>query len=320
MRSEAEYEEGHIKGAVNVPILNNDERKIVGTLYKQAGQTAAVREGISLVGPRLGQIIANVEKVAGKDPVLVHCWRGGMRSNNFCWLVERVGVKTFALKGGYKSYRQKAQEAFGFPLKLIVISGSTGSGKTEVLRALKSIGEQVIDLEHLANHKGSAFGAIGQGSQPTTEQFHNDLFEAILGVDLTKRIWVEDESVTIGKVFLPDPFWKKLGEALTIRIDVDKSLRVQRLVRDYGKADKEMLLNAMEKIVKKLGGQHFKAAKEKLLSGDLAATAEILLTYYDKAYEHGIKKHKERIIGIVSGKDDDATRLAEELVKRADNF
>lgn len=313
VRSEGEYLDGHIKNAINIPILNNEERKIVGTLYKQEGQQAAIKEGVKLVGPRLHTIIEEAEKNSKDNTVLVHCWRGGMRSNNFCWLVERIGLKTYSLKGGYKAYRQKALEYFQKPLKLISLSGSTGSGKTEILHELERQGEQVIDLEGLANHKGSAFGGIGLGKQPTTEQFQNDLFEQILSFDLNKNIWIEDESIAVGNIFLPQHFWTSMRNAPVVKVDVDKSIRINRLVVDYGSANKEDLIKSMEKITKKLGGQHFKHAKERLLENDLATTADILLTYYDKAYTKALDARKEKISCSISFDWKDVSSFVKQL-------
>src|SRR6218665_2431495 len=136
VRSEGEYEVGHIPGALNIPLLNNAERVIVGTAYKQQGQKQAIKEGFRLVGPRLLDIINRAESIAAGKEVLVHCWRGGMRSNNFCQFVAMAGVRTQMLAGGYKAYRQRTQEAFALPFSFIVISGYTGSGKSEILREL----------------------------------------------------------------------------------------------------------------------------------------------------------------------------------------
>ena len=201
VRSEGEYQQGHIPAALNIPILNNTERIAVGTDYKQKGQQEAIRTGFRLVGPRLLDIVTETEK-AGKE-ILVHCWRGGMRSSNFCQFASMARVKTHQLAGGYKAYRTKALESYKLPMQLTVISGNTGSGKSEILRTLKKHGEQIIDLEHLASHKGSAFGGLMLPPQPTTEQFQNDLFEEIYKLDLSKRIWIEDESIAVGKILLP---------------------------------------------------------------------------------------------------------------------
>lgn len=295
VRSEGEYAEGHVAEAFNIPILSDAERKEVGTDYKQKGRHDAIMTGFRLVGPRLGEIVAETEKVSAGRDIIVHCWRGGMRSANYCKFVGMAGVRTLSLEGGYKTYRQKAIESFGVPLQLVVIGGCTGSGKTDVIRALKANGEQVLDLEGIASHRGSAFGALMLPPQPTTEQFQNNLFEAIHKLDPTRRVWVEDESIAIGRVFLPQPLWNQMISSPVIELDVPKEGRIKRLVNEYGAADKEEFLAAMVKITRKLGGQHFKAAKEKLLVDDMTATIDILLTYYDRAYRTGLTGKKHRI-------------------------
>jgi tRNA 2-selenouridine synthase len=294
VRSEGEFARGHVPGAINIPILNNEERQVVGTTYKTQGAAQAVKEAVRLVGPRLSSILEQAEHVA-QQQALVYCWRGGMRSNNFCWLLERIGIKATPLHGGYKAYRTNALQSFALPLTFRVLSGSTGSGKTEILQALKRQGEQVLCLETLANHKGSAFGGLGLGEQPTTEQFENNLFEEILRLDTSKKIWIEDESIAIGKIFIPEPLWKNLRRSALVKLEVPKEIRVQRLVQEYGRVATEQLAEAMQRIVTKLGGQHFNAGKEKLLAGDLAATADILLTYYDKAYANAIASRQNQV-------------------------
>ncbi|MBK5278008.1 MAG: tRNA 2-selenouridine(34) synthase MnmH, partial [Bacteroidia bacterium] len=199
-------------------------------------------------------------------------------------------------------------ESFRRPLQIVLLTGCTGSGKSEILRALKAQGEQVLDLEDLANHKGSAFGGLLMPQQPTTEQFQNQLFEEIEKLDLSKRIWVEDESIAIGKIFLPHEFWIQMTQSPLVKMDVSKEIRVQRLVEEYGPADKELFLTIMGKIVTKLGGQHYKAAKEKLLEGDMTSTIDILLTYYDKAYLNSIDKRKNKLLANIpwNGVDSDS--------------
>ncbi len=296
VRSEGEFEAGHIAGAVNIPLLNNQERVIVGTTYKQQGQLEAIKTGFQLVGPRLLEIIeASLQTALHRHELLVHCWRGGMRSANYCRFVEMVGIKTHTLTGGYKAYRNKALESFALPLQLIVVGGCTGSGKSELLQALADAGEQVLDLEKLAHHKGSVFGGLMMPPQPTTEQFQNNLFEEILKIDLSRPVWIEDESVAIGKIFLPEPLWRNMNTSPLIEIDVVRENRVQRLVKEYGHADKQQFLEAMKGIVKKLGGQHFNAAQEMLLAGDMPSTIDILLNYYDKAYRNGLQRKQHRV-------------------------
>lgn len=295
VRSEGEFAEGHIPGVSNIPILNNEERKAVGTDYKQKGQLEAIKTGFRLVGPRILDIVNEAERIAEKKELLVHCWRGGMRSGNFCHFVGMAKMRTHQLQGGYKAYRHEVLESFKLPLHLTVIGGSTGSGKSEILRALKEKGEQVIDLEKLASHKGSVFGGLMLPQQPTTEQFQNELFEEILKLDLARRIWIEDESIAVGKIFLPLDLWHTMSTAPLVEMVVTKEDRIKRLVDEYGSAPKDQFLACMEKIVKKLGGQHFNSAKQKLFEDDMHATIDILLTYYDKAYATGMSKKTDRI-------------------------
>lgn len=313
VRSEGEFQEGHIRHAINIPLLKNEERIAVGTDYKSKGQKEAIKTGFRFVGPRLLDIVNEAEQVAKGQELLVHCWRGGMRSNNFSQFAGMAGVKTHTLKGGYKEYRGLAVESFKKPFQIMLLTGCTGSGKSEVLRTLKEQGEQVLDLEDLANHKGSAFGGLLMPAQPTTEQFQNELFEEILSLDLSKRIWVEDESIAIGKIFLPTEFWKTMHESPLVQMDVSKEVRVQRLVNEYGTADRDEFLTIMQKITKKLGGQNFNAAKEKLMAGDMASTIDILLTYYDKAYLQSIERRKNKVRLILPWSGEGAMEFAREV-------
>lgn len=317
VRSEGEFETGHIKHAINIPLLNNSERIVVGTEYKQHGQEEAIKTGFRLVGPRLLEIIIEAEKVAVKKEMIVHCWRGGMRSSNFCKFVSMDGIKTHQLKDGYKAYRHAALEYFKKPFSFVVVGGCTGSGKSEIIRALARQGEQVIDLEKLANHKGSVFGGLMQPAQPTSEQFQNNLFEEISQMDVNNRIWIEDESIAIGKIFLPDDIWQTLSVSPVVEVELEKATRINRLVKEYGKADQQEFLIAMERITKKLGGQHFKAAKEKLLQGDMASVIEILLVYYDKAYQNGLEKKKLRIKSTVRWDGKNVNAFAENLMTKS---
>lgn len=313
VRSESEFLEGNIPGAINIPILNNEERVAVGTDYKQKGQATAIKTGFRLVGPRLNNIIETTERVANGNEILVHCWRGGMRSSNFCQFVEMARIKTHQLNGGYKSYRQRAADSFKLPFQFMIIGGCTGSGKSEIIRALEKNGEQVIDLEGLAHHKGSAFGGLLQPPQPTTEQFQNNLFENILKLDLSRRIWIEDESIAIGRIFLPNDLWKTMLQSPVVVLVVSKEVRIQRLVDEYGGADRADFLSCMQRITKKLGGQNFNAACEVLAQNNMHAVMDILLTYYDKAYGEGLERKQNRIIDRKNWDGKNANQIAGDL-------
>ena len=315
VRSEGEYAEGHIQGALNLPILNNSERKFVGTDYKQKGQKEAIMTGFRLIGPRLPEILEDAEKLATGKELLVHCWRGGMRSNYFCQFVSMARIKARSLEGGYKMYRQKALESFKQPLKLRVIGGRTGSGKSDILRALADKGEQIIDLENLASHKGSVFGGLMMPRQPTTEQFQNNLFEVLMKLDIERTIWIEDESLAIGRIFLPLDFWATMSVSPLVEIELNRGKRIERLVNEYGPADRTDFLVLMGKITKRLGGQNYNAAREKLLQGDMHSTIEILLKYYDKAYQFGLDNKKARIVDKFEWNGSDTTDVVNHLTR-----
>ena len=293
VRSPAEFEAGHIPGAINIPLFSNEERAEIGTLYKQQGQEAAILRGLEIVGPKMAGFARQAKTLPFQEQLLVHCWRGGMRSGSFGWLLNTAGLPAVTLSGGYKSYRHKLLEFFETPFHLYVLTGGTGSGKTELLHYLKQKGEQVVDLEGLAHHKGSVFGGMGQQEQPSSEQFQNELFLQMQEMDPAQPIWLEDESISLGNVFIPHPLWNQLRKAPLIRTELSRPARVERLVKEYGQFDTQELGAAIQKISKRLGGQHAKAALEALKETNLEKVASILLTYYDKTYAIGINKRKE---------------------------
>lgn len=299
VRSPGEFAEGHISGAINIPIFNDNERAIVGTIYKNKGRLPAIEKGLEIVGPKMAQFVREAIKIASSGQLLVHCWRGGMRSESMAWLFERAEIKCFILQGGYKSYRNYLLEKVGNLPHLIVIEGHTGSGKTEILHQLKAMGEQIIDLEGFANHKGSAFGGIGQGSQPTTQQFQNDIFDEVHTFDLSKRVWIEGESQTVGRVFLPDPLWFKMNEAQCIEILVPRSERISRLVKEYGTQPEELMENAIRNLIKRLGNQRMTEILNSYYEKDLIGVADKLLEYYDQTYQFSRDKYKRKLTEIV---------------------
>lgn len=292
VRSEGEFEHAHIPHAVNLPLFNNEERAVIGTLYKQQGRNDAIHKGLEMVGPKMAGFVQFVRDHIVGGKVFVHCWRGGMRSGSMAWLLSQMGWEVYTLKGGYKSFRNLVLESLQQPRNYALLTGNTGSGKTEVLAALNNAGEQVIDLEGLAHHKGSAFGALGQLPQPSTEQFENDLFRVLFQLNASKRIWVEDESKTIGTVYVHAAFLSHIHAAPHFQLHIPFDIRVQRLVDEYGKFSIEQLTASIEKIYKRLGDEHYRNAIAALQAGDLYTTTGILLRYYDKAYQFAIEKRK----------------------------
>jgi len=290
VRSPAEYQAGHIPNAVNLPLFSNEERAEVGTLYKQASRHEALLKGLDLVGPKMRHLVETAYELAVDGKVLLHCWRGGMRSESVAWLLKTAGLEAHTLAGGYKAYRQAVLEIYRKPLPILILGGATGSGKTEILRELQRQDEQVIDLEKLANHRGSAFGGIGQEAQPTTEQFHNNLYEVWRSLDLSQRIWLEDESFSIGSVQLSHEFWEHMKQAPVIVIDMPRPLRVKRLVREYGHLNSARLAQAIQTIERRLGGLRTQQALKALEEKRLAEVADLLLAYYDRSYQRNLER------------------------------
>ena len=315
VRSPGEYERAHIPGAVSIPLFDNDERALVGTKYKNAGKDSAVLLGLDLVGPKLAGFVKQSKKLNPQTKeVLVHCWRGGMRSGSFAWLLDTAGLTASTLVGGYKAYRNAVLSAFAEPRSLFILGGKTGSGKTDILKELARQGEQIIDLEGLAHHKGSTYGAIGQLPQPTTEQFENKIFNEWQILDRNRRVWVEDESRNVGSCFVPVLFWQQMRAAPVAFVDVPKAVRVQRLVAEYTGIDHNLLVEATERISRRLGGKVTKDALDALAQNDYATVADLTLDYYDKAYLHGLSQREPATISKFDVMDDNPAQTAQQLI------
>jgi tRNA 2-selenouridine synthase len=235
----------------------------------------------------------------------------------------RAGYEVLLLEGGYKAYRRCIRERLGRKARIVVLGGYTGSGKTELLHALAAIGEQVLDLEGLACHKGSVFGAFGQPEQPANEQFENNLYSRWAEFDLTRTVWVEDESRMIGRVTLPDPVVAHVSSGKLVRIVMDLETRIDRLVQEYAGFDSQLLAGAIGKIAERLGSERTSEALNALESGDFKRVAGIVLAWYDKAYHHSVSRRSGIHIGDfrVTGAhvDQDARNLAEFIHKLTDN-
>ncbi len=306
VRSPGEYLRGHIPAAINIPLFNNEERADVGTVYKKKSRQAAIDLGYKYVNPKLDFFITESKKYADDLKIIIHCWRGGMRSRSFAKHLSDNGFKeVFVVTGGYKSYRNFVLDYFTNKFNLKVLGGYTGSGKTHILHDIRDTGYQIIDLEALANHKGSAFGAIGLKEQPTTEHFENLLHNNLSKLDIKKNIWIEDESISIGKVAIPLQFFIQIREAPLYFINIPKEERAKSLVKEYTNCEKEILQNAIFKIAKRLGGQDVKMALEFIEAGDFYNAALISLHYYDKAYLRGLDKRDMKKLTTINLKDTD---------------
>ena len=315
VRTPAEYAHGHIPGALNLPLFSNAERAEVGTLYKQASPQQAMLRGLELAGAKLRWYVDEATRLAPHGKVVVHCWRGGQRSGSLSWLLATAGFDVHTLQGGYKAYRGHALAALAQPQPCMVLGGPTGSGKTKVLQALQLQGEAIIDLEGLAHHKGSSFGALGERPQPTVEQFENDLYEAWQQQSAQQRVWLEDESRSIGRVYLPDPFWRTLLKAPLVLLEMPLEWRIQNLVEDYAAFAPDDLVQAFTRITKRLGGQNVQAAIQALDQGNYAAAAAIALRYYDKAYAHTLLERQAARRFLIQAQDRNPAVIARQILE-----
>ena len=310
VRSPGEYKHAHIPGAYNLPLFTDEERKIVGTTYKQKSREAAIKIGLDFFGSKMKKMIEEVEslvyshesgvnkRINGSElfptdsrTLLIYCWRGGMRSAAIAWLMNLYGYKVYTLAGGYKKFRNYVLDTFKLPFNFKILGGFTGSGKTEILRSLKQQGENIIDLEEIANHKGSAFGNIGLPQQPTQEMFENILASELRKVPQASPMggglegaWLEDESQRIGHVNIPTDLWQTIRRSPVYFLDVPFEERLKHLEEEYGNLDKEKMIHAIGRIREKLGGLNAKTAVQLLEDGNISESFRILLTYYDKYY------------------------------------
>ena len=334
VRSPGEYAHAHIPGAHSLPLFTDEERKVVGTAYKQQSKPAAVKIGLKYFGVKMVEMVEQVEKLIKElnpktkkltlnslefqsSTILVHCWRGGMRSAGVAWLLDLYGFKVYTLSGGYKGYRNWVLEQFEKEYPMYILGGYTGSGKTEVLKALQKRGYSVIDLEGIAHHKGSAFGAMGLPLQPSQEHFENilagDLFRYLSksaseeSLDFQKTIWLEDESQRIGSVNIPSVLFQQMRKKKVYFLEIPFESRLDYINLHYGKFEKSELVNAIIRIKKRLGGLETKTAMNFLLEDNTKEAFRVLLQYYDKLYGKNLENNRENI-------DQTVTKLISEEV------
>lgn len=287
-RTPAEYEKAHIPGAKSLPLLNNEERVKIGTTFKQMGREEAILQGFDLVGHKWRGVVEKALELAPNKKVAVYCWRGGMRSGTMSWILDLYGFEVIKIDKGYKGYRNWVLDQFEKDYNILVLGGMTGSHKTEILHEFKRMGEQIIDLEGLARHCGSSYGTMNCKVQPTQEEFENHLADELFHFASTKRIWIEDESRTIGKLVVPANIFRQMRENRLVKLDIDRERRIDFLEEEYGVLDKDFLIEATQRIAKRLGPVQTKTAVEAIKCGNMREVISITLDYYDKAYMRGL--------------------------------
>jgi tRNA 2-selenouridine synthase len=382
VRSPAEYKHAHIPGAVSFPLFTDEERKVVGTTYKQVSRQAAIKIGLDYFGPKMRPMVEEVERLleqknrrteeqgteegreyrtdeqgimnvegneiadlpwsvlqnddTGKrnesqtsstsniehrtsnNKVFVYCWRGGMRSGAVSWLLNLYGFDVTVLIGGYKAFRNHVLKTFEQPYTFKILGGYTGSGKTEVLQALKNSGEKVICLESIALHKGSAFGNINMPPQPSQEMFENLVSCELQTVNNAQKrnewstlnsepettpnsklqtsnpaIWLEDESQRIGSVNIPNALWQTMRNAPVYFLEIPFEERLKHITEEYSQCSREKLADAIERIKKRLGGLETKNALQFLAEDNYTECFRVLLQYYDKLYLKGLHNRED---------------------------
>ncbi len=324
VRSPGEYAEDHVPGAVNLPVLSNAERAEVGTIYVQDSRIRANRIGAAYVARNIAFHLetALADKPAEFAP-LVYCWRGGQRSESMATILSRIGWRTSLLKGGYKAYRAEVRRAVydgAWPSPVVLLDGDTGTGKTEMLGRLAQRGCQVLDLEALAEHRGSLLGGWPGQDQPSQKLFESRLWAAMLGLDPIRPIIVEAESSKIGDRMIPPALWRAMQAAPRIELTAPLAARARYLVDTYGDlaAERARLEAAVDRLPPHLSTALKKSWRALLAGGDYVGFAEgVIVGHYDPAYAQGRRADDRpplRIVKMAGLDAEQQNKAADEIV------
>jgi tRNA 2-selenouridine synthase len=298
VRSPCEHESERIPGSINIPLLSDDERGVVGTIYAQQGDLVARREALRLIAPKISPIVDSILHLRKeRQATVVHCWRGGLRSEAVASVLSVAGIDCWRLSGGYKAWRNYVLDKFGegnFISSPVVLHGLTGVGKTDILEHLVSLGASVLDLESLANHRGSVFGSLGLGLQPSQKNF-----EALLWIKLRDLandcVFLEAESRKIGKLALPDCILEKIKTGKRILVTGSLDARRSRILAAYAdKLDDQAIKLAFEslgKLKERLGSRRSNEFIEMATGKEFERLVDALLVeYYDPLYRRQIEQ------------------------------
>jgi len=327
VRSPGEFQEARIPGSINVALLNDDERVVLGTIYKQQGEQIARRYALKIISPKIPLLIDEIlAKKEHSRSIVIHCWRGGLRSEAVSSVLSIAGIASYRLTGGYKAWRNMVLHELDsdrFAFEPIVLYGMTGSGKTDLLHELSKLGYQVLDLEQLASHRGSIFGGIGLGSQPSQKNFEALLWECLRNLDLRKPVFIEAESRKIGKVSLPDTVLKRIKEGQAIFVEAGVSQRVKRITRQYLnsctsiKDGIDESLKLLELIKQSIGKAQLERIHQLSAESNIDEIVRILLEeYYDPLYAKSMRNANT----ILTVCDDNENSAIEQIKKFANSF
>jgi tRNA 2-selenouridine synthase len=289
VRTPLEFAEDHLPGAINVPILTDDERVEIGTIHKQLGPQQARVRGLELTCARFSSMVSEIVSHAHGRPVVVYCWRGGLRSASMATLLEMTGYPVYQLCGGYKAFRAQVItffEQLALPVPLIVIHGMTGTGKTTFINGLNRSNWTTIDLEGLACHRGSAFGSVGLEQTLSQKCFETLLWDEFRHAPVDRPIVLEGESPRIGAIALPGRMYDEMSDGVRVWCSASLETRVNRLAEEYAREEyREAMAAALVRIKKKLGGQRYTELSEMLATWDVQGLGRGLIEYYyDKLY------------------------------------
>ncbi|AQS49120.1 tRNA 2-selenouridine(34) synthase MnmH [Thioclava nitratireducens] len=324
VRSPSEFAEDHIPGAINLPVLDDEERARVGTIYKQVAPFDARKIGAALVAQNAAKHLQGplADKEGGWRP-LVYCWRGGQRSGSFATILKQVGWRVELVEGGYKAFRSLVVEAgqAAMPCPVVVLDGNTGTAKTDILKAARAQGAQVIDLEGLANHRGSLFGAM-EGGQSSQKDFETRLIMEIAALDPARPVLLEAESSKIGDLQLPSGIWAAIKDAPRVRIRAPLAERAEYLARAYADitADPDRLLGVLDQLRPFQPAERVAAWQAQAQAGEYAALAgELMRDHYDPRYEKHRARHveQERVIEAESLAPEAIEGIAAQVVREA---
>ena len=308
VRSPREYAEAHIPGAVNIPLFNNEERALVGTTYKQAGTDRAKQVGLNLVAPRLPQLVAKILQASAGKETVIYCWRGGMRSRSICSLLEALNYPVWLLQGGYKAFRRYIHDFLSqaeITVPVFVLNGLTGVGKTRIIKILQQQGHPALDLEGMANHRGSAFGTVGLGQARSQKDFEALLALALLDYQTAPYLVIEGEGKKIGTVRLPDFLYQAMQKGQHLLLQADLPVRISRIVEEYqGSAEQlEELVQAVKNLSRKLGKAKCEELAALIRREELERAVEILCTNYYDHYYSDSRQAKDNYLAVVDVND-----------------